>query len=878
MTATARAARGEKRPVSVFVVSHSHLDREWRTTFEGFRARLVDFVDAALDLIAEDPAYRFHLDGQARLLEDYLQVRPHRRDELSAACHRRQLGIGPWYIQSDMLMTSAEGLVRNLLEGRRVASELGPVSSVGYVPDSFGHPAQLPHILAGFGIESFVYSRGSGNEIDDLPLQYRWVAESGAEVLACNLAGGYFAGASLPGETAHDTATRWATLVDRLSARSVDGRALVMNGGDHAPPDPQARHAAEALAARTTAPVLRVLLDDFVADPPGELPAYSGELIGARQMFVVPGVWSTRLPLKRKYRSCEAELTGWTEPWSAMLALLGGPDERAALRHAWRELIPLQAHDTLCGNSLDAVHQSMATKLEAISDLAGETTRRCLDRIAGTGPIRETPWGDTFDVAVFNPSPHARTDVVRVPLDPEPAARFAEERDIRLHPLLLATLNPRRFTVEGRSARLVAGDPRRRFLLLPGQPTWDLEFVAADVPAFGWKRYTIRADQPIRGEDLDEVVDDGRQIAVGDLAVTASSDGTLSVRAGVHSWDGLAGIDDRGDRGDSYDFDPIGVDAWPVRVTDIEISRRRHCNGIQVLRVDRTIETPSGLDANRTAGTATTTRSRISVEARLAPGVHRVDLHVTVDNHGSDHRLRLRFPTGRSTSELTAAATYSIARRTPGPPAHQGWCQAPPTTFPHHGWISANELTVIAPGLPEGEVDEDGCIAVTLLRSVGWLSRGDLATRPGPAGPAIPTPDAQCTGDRVLDTWLAVMPAGDPRAATDAELGLRAALTGPQPLLRDDTPLLAVEPHSVLLSALKLADDGDGIVLRLFNPTGGPLVAAVRAARSFTAEPVRLDETTPHDASIDRAHDGTLRATIDARSTLTLRLRPTGAT
>ena len=66
-----------------------------------------------------------------------------------------------------------------------------------------------------------------------------------------------------------------------------------------------------------------------------------------------------------------------------------------------------------------------------------------------------------------------------------------------------------------------------------------------------------------------------------------------------------------------------------------------------------------------------------------------------------------------------------------------------PATFPQQGFVSANGLTVVAPGLPEAEVTPDGVIAITLLRAVGWLARTDLRQRPQPAGPAVPTPGAQ---------------------------------------------------------------------------------------------------------------------------------------
>ena len=112
------------------LVSHSHWDREWHGTFESFRARLIDMVDRVLDLAATDPGFRFLLDGQTVIVEDYLALRPGRRAELESACAHGRIAVGPWYVQPDMLLPSGEALVRNLLEGRRSAT-----SRVAYCPD-----------------------------------------------------------------------------------------------------------------------------------------------------------------------------------------------------------------------------------------------------------------------------------------------------------------------------------------------------------------------------------------------------------------------------------------------------------------------------------------------------------------------------------------------------------------------------------------------------------------------------------------------------------------------------------------------------------------------------------------------------------------------
>ena len=105
----------------VVLVSHFHWDREWYRPFEAYRGRLVDAVDRVLDLLHDDEGFRFVLDGQAVLLEDYLTVRPERRAELERGLRAGRLAAGPWYVQPDVLLPSGEALVRNLLIGRAVA-------------------------------------------------------------------------------------------------------------------------------------------------------------------------------------------------------------------------------------------------------------------------------------------------------------------------------------------------------------------------------------------------------------------------------------------------------------------------------------------------------------------------------------------------------------------------------------------------------------------------------------------------------------------------------------------------------------------------------------------------------------------------------------
>ncbi len=793
----------------LLLVSHFHWDREWYRSFEVFRGRLVDAIDAVLDLVAADPGFRFVLDGQAIVLEDYLLVRPDRRDEIVAGLHEGRLAAGPWYVQPDSLLPAGETHVRNLLLGRQVAGALGPVSAVGYVPDSFGHPAQLPQLLAGFGLDPFVYWRGNGAELDALGPMYRWCAPDGTSVRAWQLPEGYFAAAGLDAD--HDLATTIARLrpvIDRILAAGGDP-VLLMNGFDHLPADTSTEHVAALLGAE------RVLLDDAAQHLPdaSALVPWAGELMGARTANLLPGVWSTRMPLKLRNRAVESLLTDWVEPWSAFAHTFGITDERPALEVAWRSLLRNQAHDSICGCSIDPVHERMVARYDDADGLGTATLQRVLERLAGRNLTRDTPWQNEQDIVVFNASATPRSDVVRVPLEGFPSWRVSVTR-FDMHPFAMPSFQG--MTVDGRPARLVHSDDPNRVRFLPGMGGLDVEFVATDVPAFGCRRYALEPAPEV----LDEV-DEGREIEASDVRVAVADDSTLSVTLGDRTYHGLFGVEDVIDRGDSYDCDPDPE--RDLRVRFVTVQRTRHPSGVSRLKVVRELDRVGPL----------------TVEVCVAPGLPFARCQVTLDNRETDHRLRLRFPTGAPVDHFDAATTCDTAHRATAPTDDTGWVHPAPRTFPQQGWVAANGLVVGAPGLPEAEVTPDGEVLVTLVRSVGVLARIELRTRPMPAGPEMLVPGAQTQG-RIAATITLARSTADARAS---EVGLRGVLGGETPALAPDVSLLTIESDHSTLSTCKPAQEANRMVVRVLNPTDEPDDVMLHFGLDVQrAHPVGLDE------------------------------------
>src|SRR6478735_2375402 len=132
---------------TVWLVPHTHWDREWYEPFQRFRLRLVDLMDDVVARAEREPDFRFTMDGQMAAVDDYLEVRPDQTEAVRALVDRGQLAIGPWRVLMDEFLCSGETMIRNLEMGWTDASRLGAVMPIGYLPDMFGHCAQMPQQL-----------------------------------------------------------------------------------------------------------------------------------------------------------------------------------------------------------------------------------------------------------------------------------------------------------------------------------------------------------------------------------------------------------------------------------------------------------------------------------------------------------------------------------------------------------------------------------------------------------------------------------------------------------------------------------------------------------------------------------------------------------
>jgi alpha-mannosidase len=727
------------------VVPHTHWDREWYLPFEQFRLRLGAVVDGVLDVLERDDAFpSFTLDGQAIVLDDYVDVRPEHEGRLRALLAAGRIEAGPWYVLPDELLVGGESLVRNLLLGRRVCRRYGvDPSPAGYEPDSFGHTSQLPQVLAGFGIRTFLFSRGLGDELDDVGVVFRWRAGP-AEVVACQQLPHYDNFAQL--ESADDAVARVERIVERfgkLLEHAGCDTILLANGSDHLPVQPELPTLCAELERRCGSAFRIGRLADFAPAAAG-LPTHVGELVGSRLQNVLRGVNSSRMYLKQLNEAAERRLLA-VETVAALRAVRGAYFPAADLRLAWRDLLRNHPHDSICGCSCDEVHRDMQVRYEQLG--------RTLEALESVGP------------AYVNPLPNRR-------------------------------------------ARLVQVDGREGVVELGGFAGNPIDLQVAE-----------------QGGTTDTT-----SISNGVLLVQAEADGTLAVtdlRDG-RRFPGLHAIEDEPDAGDLYTFCPGG----PVAQAQPTAAR--------VLR--------SGPLVSELVVEAELPGVHVRTVVRLVHGIERVELRTTVENAAEDHRLRLRFPIATDESEVRAEGQFAVVRRPLEPPVPRApWVEPPVPTAHTLGAVALGTLALLTKGLPEYEAGADRVLRLTLLRCVGTIARPPgLATRPVGAGPPVPTPEGQCLGVHGFEYALRF----DADRLSDAGL-LRAA----QDYRTDFVSGEPLEPPfeldgDVVFSCLKGAEDGDGVVLRVFNANATPERIGVRGVDVVR---VRLDEEAGADGGLELA-------------------------
>ena len=175
-----------KKKIKAVVINHGHLDIEWYKTLDAYRFWALDILDILHNEAVKKENYAaYTFDGSVFLLYDLVKYFPNYEGKIRELIKAGKLLIGPFYTQFDEWIPSGECMVRNCLWGNRRSLAYGASPmKVGYLPDNFGHPRQLPQIFRNFGIDSLLFTRGM---VDiEKGREFHFIGADGSELIAVN--------------------------------------------------------------------------------------------------------------------------------------------------------------------------------------------------------------------------------------------------------------------------------------------------------------------------------------------------------------------------------------------------------------------------------------------------------------------------------------------------------------------------------------------------------------------------------------------------------------------------------------------------------------------------------------------------------------------
>jgi alpha-mannosidase len=786
---------------TVAIVPHTHWDREWYEPFQTFRLRLVKLLDELLPMLEQDLAYaRYLLDGQTIVVDDYLEVRPEALPALQRLAASGRISIGPWMVLMDEFMVSGETIVRDLQFGIARGSQLGGVMPVGYLPDMFGHIAQMPQVLRLAGLDTSVLWRGVPSTIDRNA--FWWEAPDGSRVRTEWLFGSYSNGSNIPPD-----AKKLVELAQDYEAELGEaclGDLLLMNGTDHQMPQPWlGRVVAEANDIQDDYQFVVTSLPEYLATQPREgLPTWRGELRSGWKAHILMGVASNRVDVHQLCARAERTLERRAEPLAALMF------DAAAYPHslldvAWKLLVANSAHDSSCACSADEVVEQVRVRYAEARQIGDGVVRDAVHTFAAQ---IDTPPTSTL---VVNPTARARSGIVELTLPGRGPLHFVGPDDVARPAQLVGESRRDTLTtiVDGEKVRwvlhnlrnaeeagvkmaridvrhepdghhvevehAVLGEPgvdttqlfddvvewgtrgERVHFKIVGAPIRTVLFDTGEVEGFGWRTY-----RPVEGEG-----------PAGTVAATDGGLGNEYLRVAIDGTDGtyaittndgqelrgLGRLVDGGDGGDTYNYSPPATDVVIDRPEDVtvEMVERGPLRARAV--VTATYSWPAAALGDENSCHART-EERLPVTVRttleLRAGERFLRVHHDVDNRCRDHRLRAHFPLPARVRGSDAECAFTVVHR--GLTAEGGPQETGLPTFVSRRFVDASDgtsgLALLHDGLLEYEVVDDGReLALTLLRATGYISRAEPSLRPTPAGPYVEVEAAQMLGRQQMD-------------------------------------------------------------------------------------------------------------------------------
>ncbi len=709
------------------VVAHSHWDREWRYPIWQNRSLLVDFIDELLDTLQRIPEYKqFNMDGQTVIFEDYLQIRPEKRELIEKFIKEGRITAGPWYTLPDLYPLDGECLVRNLLKGYRVSQKLGNTMKIAYTSFGWGQTAQFPQIYKGFGMDFCITAKRVSLERAPKS-EFWWESPDGSRILTTRLGKGGRSQLFEFGITAirrgrkndKDMHYRWneggliyhkanageeeidhfiyddnkkfypeqigknfEDMWESTNESVSENVRLFLLGCDFAGAEPDVdRFIAEANKAITDKTfemsTLQTYIDELKKDiDVDSLNTVYGELRDGPSAACSGNALTTRIHLKQLNKKVQNNLIYRAEPLMSAMNMLGDEYDEGFSSTVWDYLLKAHPHDSINGVTQDKTANDALYHLaqaEEISDVMYQRGMRNFIRNTDLSGYDK----DDILLMVYNPLPFEREEIIKVSLD-VPTERDAWDLKItddqgnlvEIQPIEIQELWAGVHDSESRPSSMPCD--RHIFYLNTGK-----------IPAGGCRIFKAENNRTfersfvcgIENQDVSKGLEISKtpySLENAFVKLSVNSNGTVRLvnKENGQIFDNLHYFEETGDVGDYWiNLRPHNNRTYSTvgSNADVWVENNGELSatiGIRhVMRLPKESLRPHCFHAADSKRSDDYADMEIISYFTLKRDEKKVDVRVEIDNNVKDHRVRVMYPTGIKAQNSYAAGHFTVDKR-----------------------------------------------------------------------------------------------------------------------------------------------------------------------------------------------------------------------
>jgi alpha-mannosidase len=826
------------------LTGNSHIDAAWLWPW----TETVDVVKrtfgSALQLMYEYPEYTYTQSAAA-----YNEWIADKYPEMNAEIARR-IKEGRWeivggmWVEPDLNMPDGESLVRQLLVGKRwFKQQYGVDTRIGWNPDSFGYTWQLPQIYKKSGIDYFVTQKMAWCDTNQLPFKFFWwESPDGSKVLT------YF-----PHDYANDNLNivrlaRDFTIAQK-QATGLPGIMDLYGVGDHGGGPTRAildegfhweqpGHVTPKIEFGTAQSYFSLLEYQIAPDSPEwnyqsiakgytpppavagkvNIPTWKSELYFEYHR----GVMTTQANHKRNMREAEVEVLN-AEKWASLAWLDGREYPGKELTEDWKKVLFNQFHDLAAGSGIGQIYRDAQKDYDVVRWSTNEIDAAALATQVGHIDTQTAKNWKSIPIVVFNPLGWERSGTILVKVR-------SQQNDDNAGRVVGAD-GSSFFGPDGNliHAQILSHDTDT------GTADWKIE--VPSVPAFGYKILQI----PIReGSDTEAVTfsipplpkkkdsEEYQSIWIGNEALSVGIDGATGCITGLidrHTMINYLAPDSCGNQLQTFKDTPKDYDAWNVDPGTLD----------QAPTIISKVDSIEKFDDARGGRAVRITRSwqnsKFVQTISVSPVSNEIDIDNEIDWHESHVLLKAAFPLAASGPFATYEIPYGTIDR--ATTRNNSWEQAqfevPAMRWADLGGIGPDGKQHGLSILNQSKYGYDAVgnvLRLTLLRSPKW-------------------PDAEADMGHHHFHYALYPHAGTWKDALTVRKGyeynypLTAVVTTAHPgTLPASHSFASVSPENVVLTAVKKAEDANGLIFRVYEWAGKETTAEFHVPPGATSATV----------------------------------------